>query len=108
MKYIVKHGPEGDMSGISTITDNRDYAEGFAAGMNHASKSAWRYIEEVKPIPGGTPVRFWPGSREGRSVTSVIRKGGHLILIGGTPCQFVEDYTGGVAVTHIEVIEEES
>lgn len=106
-KYLVKHGPKGDHSGISIMTANKDYAEGYAAGINHATQGAWRYVEEVQAIPEGTKVRVWPGALEGRSIDTTIRKGHGILLIGGTPCQWVEDYAGGIALTHIEVIGEE-
>ncbi len=60
--------------------------------------------------PVGTPVRYWPGfrnvpglsdskAREGATRTVAWLMGGH------TPVVSVTGYIGGIALTHVEVIE---
>lgn len=53
--------------------------------------------------PVGTPVRYWPGVREGAGTESKTRSeawlmGGHSVVVK------VEGYAGGIALTHVEVI----
>jgi hypothetical protein len=53
--------------------------------------------------PAGTPVTYWPGVREGDGRASRTRTPAWLVC--GKPCVSVEDYPGGIALTHIEVRE---
>lgn len=53
-------------------------------------------------IPVGTPVRYWPGFREGLGRISITTS--PVYIIGGAPCVTVERYSGGVALTHVELI----
>lgn len=46
-KYVVKRGTD-PAKGISLRTTNKDYAEGFAAGLNHTGKKYWYRVEEIK------------------------------------------------------------
>ena len=55
--------------------------------------------------PVGTPVRYWPGFREGEGRESVTRTPAWLVG-GHTPCVSVEGYPGGIALTHIEALAE--
>jgi hypothetical protein len=54
----------------------------------------------------GTPVRYWPGGRDGESREIVTTSEADL-LGGHTPVVFVQD-AGAIALTHIEVIEPEA
>lgn len=107
-KYLVKRGPEGNMAGISIMTASKEYADGYAAGLNHSGKRYWHYVEEIEALAPGTKVRIWPGSMEGRSIDTTIRDGYGIALMGGVPVQWVDDYSGCIALTHMKVIEEES
>lgn len=102
--YLVKRGTV-PFEGITTITDDKAYAEGFVAGLNHAGKRYWHRVEEIEPIPAGTLVRYWPGARDGDGQVSTIREGSTLRLVGGTPTQMVVG-AGPIAMTHIETIQE--
>lgn len=102
--YMVQRGTK-PWAGISIITESKQYADGYTAGLNHCSKKYWHRVEEVEPIPAGTPVRYWPGARHGDGQVSTIREGSTLRLLGGTPCQYVTG-AGAVALTHIEPIKE--
>lgn len=104
-QYIVIRGKK-PWQGISLITDEKKYAEGFAAGVNHCSKKYWHRVEEVEPIPAGTPVRYWSGPREGEGRESKIRFD-RLSMIGGTVGQYVTG-AGFIAMTHIETINKEN
>lgn len=100
--YMVQRGTE-PWAGISIITESSEYAEGFAAGLNHCTKRHWHRVEEVEPLPAGTPVRYWPGARHGEGKESTIS--GPFRMVGGTPCQYVTG-AGAVAMSHIETIQE--
>lgn len=52
--------------------------------------------------PVGTPVRYWPGTRRGLGRDGVTRT--PAWLVGGTPVVSVDDFSGGIALSHIEVI----
>lgn len=52
-------------------------------------------------IPFGTPVTYWPGVREGAGIESYTRSG--IWHVCGAPVVLVEGYSGGIALTHIEV-----
>ena len=98
--YMVKRGPE-PWAGVTIITDNKDFADGYVEGLNHTTKRSWHRVEPVEPLPAGTPVRYWPGARHGEGNLSTIQEGTTLRLIGGTPCQWVTG-EGNVSMTHIE------
>jgi hypothetical protein len=51
----------------------------------------------------GTPIRYWPGLREGDGIESVTR--GPVWIVCGEPVVPVVGYPGGIALTHVEVIE---
>jgi len=56
-----------------------------------------------KIAPSGTPVRFWPTSREAEPLTSRTR-GVAWAMSSGEAVVRVEGRTGGIALSHIEVI----
>jgi hypothetical protein len=60
---------------------------------------AWNATVDV-----GTPVRYWPGAREGAGERSRTRSVAWE-LGDGTPVVKVEGYAGGIALTHVEVDE---
>ena len=51
-------------------------------------------------LAAGTPVRYWPGFRDGTSKLSRIRSG-DIAKIGGTDCQYIMG-AGAVSCGHIE------
>lgn len=55
-------------------------------------------------FPIGTPVRYWVWAREGEGATGKTRS--KAWLCSGTPVVLVEGNTGGIALTHIEVLPE--
>lgn len=50
--------------------------------------------------PVGTPVRYWPGAREGEGELTHTRSIAWLVC--GTPCVAVKGHAGGIALTHVE------
>lgn len=63
-----------------------------------AEVAAWNAAHPV-----GTPVRFWPWTRDGEGRPGRTRSvawapGGH------TPMVLVEDYVGGILLSHVEVV----
>jgi hypothetical protein len=52
--------------------------------------------------PIGTPVRYWPGVREGDGREGVTRSEAWLVC--GHASVLVSTYTGGIALTHVEVV----
>lgn len=52
--------------------------------------------------PVGTPVLFWPGAREGEGRASFTRT--PAWLMSSAVVVSVDDYPGGIALSHIEVI----
>lgn len=52
--------------------------------------------------PIGVSIRFWPGFKEGPGRKSRTRSTAWL-MGGHTPVVAVEDYPGGIALTHVEV-----
>lgn len=56
--------------------------------------------------PVGTPVLAFPGAREGRALHTRTRT--PAWNLGGRPVVSVEGYAGGIALTHIEIIEEDT
>jgi hypothetical protein len=56
-----------------------------------------------KRVPIGTPVRFWPGVKDGPGRESKTKSPAWL-LGGHTPCVECEGYGGGIALTHVEVM----
>lgn len=68
---------------------------------NHQEGTAAAEFNGTNPV--GTPVRFWPGAREGVGRESVTSSpawvmGGHSAMVS------VHDYPGGIALTHVEVV----
>jgi hypothetical protein len=53
--------------------------------------------------PVGTPVRYWPGFREGDGKVSSTRTPAEL-LSGHTPVVWVEDVASCIALTHIQPV----
>jgi hypothetical protein len=51
-------------------------------------------------LPAGTPVRYWPGFRDGASKLSRIRSG-DVVTLGGTQCQYIMG-AGAISCGHIE------
>lgn len=56
-----------------------------------------------KVAPSGTPVRFWPAAHQGEPLTSRTR-GAAWAMPSGEAVVRVEGRTGGIALSHIEVI----
>lgn len=54
--------------------------------------------------PVGTPVRYWPGVRQGEGRISTTRTPAWT-LGSGAALVSVEGYPGGIALTHIEPLE---
>lgn len=59
-------------------------------------------MSELPEIPIGTPVRYWRGIRNGAGVESVTR--GPVWTVCGTPVVAIAGTTGGIALSHVEVI----
>jgi len=53
--------------------------------------------------PVGTPVRFWPGAREGEGRISKTRT--PAWLMSSAVVVSVEGYPGGIALSHIELLQ---
>jgi hypothetical protein len=51
-------------------------------------------------LPENTPVRYWPGWRDGNSKLGRIRYG-QIAVVGGTECQYLYG-AGAVSTAHIE------
>lgn len=62
-----------------------------------ADVAAWNATHPV-----GTPVRFWPGVREGEGRPSRTRS--VAWAPGHTPMVLVDGYTGGICLSHVEVV----
>lgn len=56
--------------------------------------------------PVGTRVRYWPGVREGRGRESVTRT--PAWAIAGAALVSVEGFPGGISLTHVEVLGDDS
>ena len=54
--------------------------------------------------PPGAPVRYWPGRREGEGRLSKIRSV-WWVLSHGEIVVKVEGYAGGIAESHVEMVE---
>ena len=54
-----------------------------------------------RDYPVGTPVTYWPGTRDAAGRDSLTRT--PAWLVSGQPCVSVEGYPGGIALTHVEV-----
>lgn len=54
--------------------------------------------------PVGIPVRVWPGTTEGRHLDTVTRTPAWM-LGDHTPAVSVADYAGGIALTHVQILE---
>jgi hypothetical protein len=76
---------------VSLSRDQREYGEG--------NTRAERF-NAANPI--GTPVRYWPGVRDGEGRESVTRSPAWALL-SGQAIVCVEGYAGGIALTHVEV-----
>jgi hypothetical protein len=62
----------------------------------HCIAEAWNDAH-----PTGTPVRYWPGLREGEGIESMTRS--HATVLGGhTPVVWVEGRGDCIALTHVE------
>ncbi|MBT8454170.1 MAG: hypothetical protein KJO40_19560 [Deltaproteobacteria bacterium] len=64
------------------------------------SAAIWNATVDV-----GTPIRYWPGRREGPGKLSRTRSPAWE-LGDGSPVVSVEGHAGGIALTHVEVDEE--
>jgi hypothetical protein len=59
--------------------------------------------ENYVELAVGTPVRYWPGFREGNGRISVTTS--PVYYVGNQPCVELENYhKGGVCLTHVEVL----
>ncbi len=58
-------------------------------------------FNEANPV--GTPVLFWPGARVGDGRTSKTRSNA-WVMPSGDPVVLVDDYAGGIALTHVTPI----
>lgn len=56
-------------------------------------------------LPEGTPVRYWPGFRDGASKLGRIRYG-EISTLGGTEVQYIHG-AGAVSLGHIEELPQE-
>jgi hypothetical protein len=65
----------------------------------HRQAEKWNAVHPI-----GTPVLFWPGSRDDHGRQSVTRTPA-WVLASGAPVVMVEGYTGGIALTHVDPIE---
>lgn len=57
-------------------------------------------------VPIGSPVLYWPWTVDGPGRLSCTRS--LAWDVGGVPCVMVENYAGGIALTHVAVIEAET
>lgn len=56
--------------------------------------------------PVGTPVHYWPGTRKAGDEPRTSKTSTAAYLpASGTPMVMVEDYRGGIALTHVEAVE---
>jgi hypothetical protein len=68
------------------------------------TKKSLKQIESFnKKNPVGTPVRYWPGVKQGAGVESKTRSEAWDLC--GSPSVMVEGYSGGIALTHVEVMQ---
>lgn len=101
---------------ILTLGDNHNFvgslvrpAPGEATisfAKKHAERSYWneqRMWEFNEDLPVGTSVLFWPMEKTGEGRLSKTRSKAWLVC--GFPVVKVEGYSGGIALTHIEVVE---
>lgn len=90
--------PEPTVVPAGQLTLNPDAEE---APMHERDVQAWNAQHPV-----GTPVLAYPGTREGRALTTKTRS--QAWLVGHSPVVLVDGYSGGIALTHIDVITEET
>ena len=57
-------------------------------------------------VPIGSPVLYWPWTVDGPGRLSCTRS--LAWDVGGVPCVMVEQFSGGIALTHVAVIEAET
>jgi hypothetical protein len=58
---------------------------------------------DTPAIPVGTPVLFWPGAKQGPGRRSITRS--PVWEISPYTVVSVEGYPGGIALTHVEILE---
>jgi hypothetical protein len=59
-----------------------------------------------KRVPEGTEVRYWPGEKGDKEHEYTGKTRSHAWPVGGhTAVVLVTGYTGGIALTHVEVID---
>ena len=80
--------------------------EAMIEGPRDAAMPRMTAEEFNEQHPVGTPVRYWPGVRRGEGRESVTRSIAWE-LSHGTPLVSVEGYAGGIALTHVEAIDDE-
>lgn len=68
-----------------------------------AAKEADLLARWNRCCPVGTPIRFWPGVREGEGRPSKTRTTAWMTSSGHASVM-VEDYTGGIALTHVAAL----
>ena len=77
-------------------------SERFEVRPRRAGKNTQAVEQFNAHHPVGTPVLYWPGTREGDGRESVTRSEAWL-LGGHTPVVMVEGYAGGIALSHVIV-----
>lgn len=70
--------------------------------MNADDRRAVERFNRLYPV--GTPVRFWPGVREGEGQIGLTRSAAE-ILSGHTPVVWVTGHAGCIALTHVETLD---
>lgn len=73
------------------------------AGVKKAKPKGLSVREWNEQYPVGTKVRYWPGRKEGPGTESKTRSTAWDLC--GSPVVMVEGRAGGIALTHVDVIE---
>jgi len=85
-----------------------ELARDAAAGMRRAAAEAdARAFNEANPV-GRTLVRYWRGVREGAPSGVGLTRSPAWALSGHTAVVMVEGTSGGIALTHVEVVDTEA
>ena len=69
-----------------------------------AAKATKEAAEWNSRYPVGTPVRYWPGRRDGRSIEGRTDSGAWVVC--GQAVVSVAGYPGGIALSHVEPLPE--
>lgn len=71
--------------------------------MNRRKEGAKREVQYWNDAyPVGTPVRYWPGLREGEGTESTTRSSAWIL--GEDAVVMVVGKSGGIALSHVEVV----